>query len=285
VFDRVTGKPIWPIEEREVPTSDIPGEETSPTQPFPTKPPPFERQGIAEEDLTDFTPELRAEAVKIASEYRIGPLFTPPSLTTAERKGTIINPGWGGGANWTGAAVDPETGIIYIPSTTAPIVPVLTEPSPETSNMRYVRKSIAGVRGPQGLPLVKPPWARVTAIDLNKGEIVWQVAHGATSVKISAHPALQGITLPPLGVGGKGGPLVTRTLLFVPKRGEGEDEDAVGGGASLTAYDKKTGEVVAEIPLPQPARGAPMTFMMKGKQFIVVTINSNPPELIALSVP
>ncbi|HMX27429.1 MAG TPA: PQQ-binding-like beta-propeller repeat protein, partial [Blastocatellia bacterium] len=172
VFDRKTGKPVWPIEERAVPQSTVAGERTSPTQPFPTKPAPFERQGATEENLVDFTPEIRAEAKKILEQYTNGPLFTPPS-----EKGTINLPGWAGGGNWWGAAFDPETGMLYVPSISSPITVTLRKPDPARSNFNY-RAMIGSVTGPQGLPLFKPPYGRITAIDLNKGEHAWQVVHG-----------------------------------------------------------------------------------------------------------
>ena len=218
VFDRVTGEPVWPIEERAVPRSTVPGERTSPTQPFPTKPAPFERQGITIDDLIDFTPELRAEAIQILSGYVYGPLFTPPSVGGEEpdaTQGTVQLPGWVGGADWNGAAFDPETQILYVPSITAPIVAALVEPEPDASNFRYVRGAARNVVGPQGLPLVKPPWGRITAIDLNRGEHVWMVPNGEGP---RDHEALQGLDLPRLGIPGRPAPLLTKTLLFI---GEG----------------------------------------------------------------
>lgn len=286
IFDRKTGDPVWPIEEKPVPTSDIPGEKTYPTQPFPTKPPSFESQGIAIDNLIDFTPALRAEAEEIVSHYRIGPLFTPPSLPgdgPNDKKGSIQNPGWGGGANWTGAGLDPETGIIYIPSSTGPIVPIVSKPDPRQGNLNYVRNSIAGVRGPQGLPLLKPPYSRITAIDLNKGEILWQVPNGIGSSKYRNHPALKDVKLPPLG-GGRGAPLVTKTLLLVTKSGEAGSQDP-SDQAMLIAYDKATGEAVGKLPLPASALGAPMTYELSGKQYVAVTVLSSPPELIAFALP
>ncbi|HCV35229.1 MAG TPA: pyrroloquinoline quinone-dependent dehydrogenase, partial [Acidimicrobiaceae bacterium] len=171
-FDRVTGEPIWPIEERPVPASTVPGERAAPTQPFPTKPSAFERQGMSVEELIDFTPELRAEAEEILSQYEYGDLFHPPSV-----KGTIQMPGWAGGANWQGAGFDPESGYLFIPSRTSPISVSLQEADPSGSDFRYIRGR-SPLRGPQGLPLVKPPYTRLTAIDLTTGEHVWQVPFG-----------------------------------------------------------------------------------------------------------
>ena len=208
VFDRVTGKPVWPIEEREVPASDVPGERASPTQPFPTKPPAFDRQGVSHDDLVDFTPEIKAEAIEIASGYKIGPLFTPPSIG----EGTLMLPSAGGGANWPGAAVDPETGILYVPSSTGISRHPLNKTDPARSDLTYTGSFFGSVQGPRGLPLVKPPWGRVTAIDLNKGEHVWMTPNG---VGPKGHPALKDLDLPPLLGGGRGNPLLTKSLLFV----------------------------------------------------------------------
>ena len=187
VFDRVTGEPVWPIEERPVPQSDVPGEQTSPTQPFPTKPAPFDRQGVTVDDLIDFTPELRAEAVEIFNRYRSGPLFTPPSVRDESPGGTLGTlqlPSYVGGANWTGAAYDPETQMLYVPSITAPILVWLRKPDPAVSNFRYIRGNRnVWIDGPQGLPLVKPPWGRITAIDLNTGEHVWMLPNGPRAAR------------------------------------------------------------------------------------------------------
>ena len=274
VFDRVTGEPVWPITEKEVPSSDIPGERTSPTQPFPTKPAPFDLQGLTVDDLIDFTPELKAQAVEIASQYRIGPLFTPPSLSEAEdgTKGLIQTPGQGGGANWEGAAVDVESGVLYVPSITNPIVRGLFR-DPENSDMNYVDARWR-LPGPQGLPLVKPPWGRVTAIDLNTGEHLWMVPNGDTPEYVKNHPALDGIEVPRTGTSTRGSTIVTQTLLFV-----------TSGDPILRAHDKRTGAIVAEIPLPARPTGVPMTYMADGRQYIVVAVAGpdHPAELIALT--
>ncbi|MFP6597182.1 MAG: PQQ-binding-like beta-propeller repeat protein, partial [Candidatus Hydrogenedentota bacterium] len=170
VFNRETGKPIWPIEGRAVPQSTVPGERTSPTQPFPTKPAPFDQQGFTEDDVIDFTPELREKALEILSKHKLGPLYTPPGLST-ENNGVIQMPGDGGGANWMGAAVDPETGIMYIPSSTSPSSLSLAAPDPNRSNFRYLQSGVFGnMPSLGGLPLNKPPYARVTAIDLKTGD-------------------------------------------------------------------------------------------------------------------
>ena len=288
VFDRATGEPVWPIEEREVPPSDVPGERASPTQPFPTKPPPFARQGVTVDDLLDFTPELRAEALEIASHYRLGPLYTPPSLIEDEvTSGTIQLPGSRGGANWPGAAVDPETGILYVSSSTVPQVIALNKPDPNRSNFNYIRVGSMTIRGPRGLPLLKPPWGRITAIDLNRGEHLWQVANGETPEHIRNHPALRDVELGPTGQPGRGGPLVTKTLLFVGEGGGLYNSARGAGGPILRAYDKMTGEVLAEIELPANQTGVPMTYMLDDKQYIVVAVGArrHPGELVALRLP
>ncbi len=288
VFDRVTGEPVWPIEERTVPPSTVRGERASPTQPFPTRPAPFERQGVTVDDLIDFTPELRAEAIEILSGYVYGPLFTPPSVRGDDpdvtTQGTVQLPGWVGGADWNGAAVDPETQVLYVPSITAPIVVALTEPDPEDSDFNYVRGSPRGVQGPRGLPLVKPPWGRITAIDLNSGEHVWMVPNGDGP---RDHEALQGLDLPKLGVPGRPAPLLTKTLLFI---GEGSKSmlamPRFAGGKMFRAYDKDTGAVLWEMELPAGTAGAPMTYMADGKQYVVVSVGDvdHPAEFIALSI-
>ena len=287
VFDRVTGEPVWPIEERAVPPSTVPGERASPTQPFPTKPAPFDRQGISVDDLIDFTPELRAEAIEILDGYVYGPMFTPPSVRSDDpddTQGTVQLPGWVGGADWNGAAFDPETQILYVPSITAPIVAALVEPDPEVSNFDYVRGTPRSVDGPQGLPLVKPPWGRITAIDLNNGEHVWMVPNGDGP---RDHEALRGLDLPKLGFPGRPAPLLTRTLLFI---GEGSPNmlamPRFGGGKMFRAYDKETGEVLWETELPAGTSGAPMTYMADGSQYVVVAVSdaNHHAEFIALSV-
>lgn len=278
VFDRKTGKPVWPIEERQVPQSTVPGERTSPTQPFPTKPAPFELQGSTEENLIDFTPELRAEAKKILEQYDHGSLFTPPT-----EKGTINLPGWGGGGNWWGAAFDPETGIFYIPSISSPIVVKLVKPDPARSDFKYVRGGGGlggGVEGPQGLPLFKPPYGRITAINLNNGDHVWMIPFGdGIRQKVSE---MVGKDVGPLGSGG-GGPLLTKTLLFVGQGAAGRGGRSGGGANVLRAIDKATGKIIAEIPIPAYPSGTPMTYQSGNKQYIVIaTVDGH---LTALSLP
>ncbi|HXV59045.1 MAG TPA: pyrroloquinoline quinone-dependent dehydrogenase [Vicinamibacteria bacterium] len=288
VLDRRTGEPVWPIEERPVPQTDVPGEKTWPTQPFPTKPAPFDRQGVSEDDLIDLTPELKEEALKIASFYRLGPLFTPPSLVTETKKGTLTLPGSQGGANWPGAALDPDTGILYVASSTYPTALGLIA-DPEHSNMDYVRGPrlmLPEGGGPRGLPLIKPPWGRITAIDLNSGEHVWMIPNGEAPDYVREHPALEGVELPRTGRPERAGLLVTKTLLFA---GEGGGLFGMygGGGNKLRAHDKATGEILAEIELPANQTGVPMTYLHEGVQYIVVAVGASdhPAELVALRLP
>ena len=280
VFDRVTGEPVWPIEERAVSVSDVPGERASETQPFPTKPPAFDRQGLTIDDLIDFTPELRQEAISIVEQHRYGPMFTPPSLAGEgddATKGTINVPGYIGGANWEGAAADPETGILYVPSATIPSLSGMVEPQSSDATLNYVRDVTTRV-GPQGLPLTKPPYGRITAIDLNKGEILWQEPNGIGSPQVRSHPALAGVELPPLG-GGLDLVLVTKTLLLSAQPTPNES-----GFFPLVARDKLTGEVIAEVELPGRAIGPPVTYLFEGEQYIGVTVRGTPPELVVLNI-
>jgi quinoprotein glucose dehydrogenase len=280
VFDRVTGQPIWPMEEKTVPASDVPGERASPTQPFPSKPAPFEWQGVSEATLTDFTPAVRAKALEIFKQYRMGPLFTPPSLSEAPdgTKGTIQVPGANGGVNWNMTCFDPETGVNFIPSNTSISLLALRKPEPDESDMDLFS---AGLRAPtvDGIPLIKPPWGRIVAVDMNTGEHKWMVPNGDTPKNIKEHPLLKGVDIPKTGKANRFGSLVTKTLLFV---GEGYDGDPY-----FHAYDKATGQLVASIQLPAAQSGMPMTYMHNGKQYIVMTIGASgfPAELVALALP
>jgi glucose dehydrogenase len=278
VFDRTNGKPVWPIEERAVPQSKVEGESTSPTQPVPTRPAPFELQGATEENLIDFTPELREEAKKILEGYEHGPIFTPPS-----ERGTINLPGWAGGGNWWGAAFDPQTGMLYIPSITSPIVVKLVKPDAARSNFNYVRggnNQFGSVEGPRKLPLFKPPYGRITAINLNNGVHAWMIPHGdGRRQQISE---IVGKDVGPVGAGG-GGPLLTKTLLFIGQGASGRGGRGGDGAHLLRAFDKATGKVVAAIELPATPSGTPMTYLAGGKQYIVLAINDG--RLVALSLP
>ena len=289
VFDRATGKPVWPIDERPVPQTTVPGEWTSATQPFPTKPPPFERQGVTPDDLIDLTPELREEAVAIMNEYVSGPLFTPPALYGEDgRKGALSLPGGGGGANWAGAAVDPETGVLYVHSNTIARVLAIQKANPDRTEFDYVRGQPAYVLGPRGLPLVKPPWGRITAIDLNVGEILWQVPHGNGPRN---HPAIEHLELGLLGAPGhrglsSGGPMVTKTLLFYSQAARGPDLSMSKTEYYLRAFDKYNGEKLWERQLDIAPHGAPMTYMVNGRQYVVVAAGGRqqPAELIAFAL-
>ena len=285
VFDRVTGEPVWPIEERAVETdTDLEGEALSPTQPFPTKPPPFEYQGTSIDDLVDFTPEIRAMAVEAVENFRLGPLFSPPMLSyDGGLQGTIQRPHVGGGASWTGAAVDPETGILYVPSENRFSVLKYYTPAPEDGgNLRYTFRGLAaGVQPqmPQGLPLFKPPYSRMTAIDLNAGEHAWMQPNGDGD-RLRNHPLLRELDLPPLGGEGHGGPLLTKTLLVSALSAGGTN-----GGPRLVARNKTTGAIVGSVDLPAGAIGTPMTYRQDGIQYIALTVGGEIPELIALRLP
>ena len=294
VFDRVDGTPLWPLIEMPVPLSDVPGEWTSPTQPIPTRPAPFERQGFSIDDLIDFTPELRAEAMEIAANYRMGQLFTPPSrIDDADgTRGTLVLPGWGGGASWPGAGVDIQAGILFIPSLTVPIVAALTKGEPGDGNADYYRAGPIYPPGPRGLPLVKPPWGRITAIDLNTGDHLWMKPLGGAPREVREHPDLQdlGLDFSSMGQNGRPGALVTRTLLFMGEGGgvRGGVASRYGaGGPIFRAYDKLTGTVVAEITLPANPTGSPMSYLLDGRQYIVIAAatSDTPAELIALTLP
>jgi quinoprotein glucose dehydrogenase len=292
VFDRVTGAPMWPIVERPVPQSDVPGEKSSPTQPFPTKPAPFEMQGTSVDDLIDFTPELRAEALKIVSQYKLGPMFSPPIVLGSNGfRAALVRPSERGGANWFGAAVDPETGLIYIPSMNMASPIGLIHDAKRTGTMdQYINGPVGlYLDGPQGLPLFKPPWGRITAIDLNTGDHVWMKANADTPEFVKNHPALKGVALPKmLGSGNISGLLLTKTLLFA---GEAADfyGPSWGGGKMFRAFDKKTGDVVWETQLPGglTQTGNPMTYMIDGKQYVVIPAGAKgvAGELIAYSLP
>jgi quinoprotein glucose dehydrogenase len=312
VFDRVTGQPVWPIEERPVPQSNVPGEKTSPTQPFPTRPAAFDRQGTSLDDLIDFTPELKEEAIKIASQYKLGPLYTPPIVRDIDGKtATLLLPAHVGGANWTGGAVDPETGILYVSSVTNQDPLAVSPADPKRSDMGYVggrgggrgggaaaaailedgdqsiRPAAKTNIGPQGLPLIKPPWGRITAIDLNTGDHVWMIANGDAPDYVKKHPAMKGIDLSNTGKPSRSPLMVTKTLLFGADGNNLWASPAGGGGNMFRAIDKKTGKVIHEMALPSMATGVPMTYMVNDRQFIVVAVGAAgvPAELVALALP
>jgi quinoprotein glucose dehydrogenase len=288
VLDRTNGQPVWPIEERPVPQGNVPGEWYSATQPIPTKPPPFDQQGVSEKDLIDFTPELKAEAMKIVSEYKTGPVYTPPVLQGSPEgpKGLLLMPGTNGGADWGGASFDKETGILYVPSAHLPNVIALGKSQHPESTLPYVKQTEPRLTGPQGLPdPFKPPYSRLVAIDLNKGDMLRSVANGDG---LKNHPAFKGLNLPALGTPGRLAALVTKTFVFM---GDGSD-NGVGvppgfGGKMFRAFDKKTGKIAWEMELPAGTSGSPMTYMFNGKQFIVVAVGGRmfPGELVALALP
>ena len=295
VFDRKTGEPVFPIEERPVEKGTVPREWYSPTQPFPTKPPSVERQGFLPEYVIDFTPELKAEALKLIEKYKVGPLYTPPIARGENGKaGLLFIPN---GPNWPGGSFDPDTGMLYIYSHT--LVRILSMVNDaKRSDMNYISDGGASEEGAgnlsvQGLPLVKPPYGRISAVNLNTGEIVWQIAYGETPDNIKNHPLLKGLTIPrtgrPGGAGGSSGgigTLVTKTLVISGEGGTVRMPDG-SRGAMLRAYDKMTGAEVGAVAMPGAQTGSPMTYMLDGKQYIVVASSSsiNPGQLVAYRLP
>ena len=283
VFDRVTGEPIWPIVEKPVPQSQVPSEPTSPTQPFPTKPAPFERQGLSEDDLIDFTPELREEAKAILAEYDYGPLYTPPT-----EKGVLSVPGQAGGADWAGGAADPRTGVLYVPSHMAITTVELHRVYDLEAHSAFSARANERVVGPRGLPLVKPPYGSITAIDLNNGEHIWRTAVGAGPVN---HPALNDLDLPDMGWDNRSFILATPNLLLATS----QDSRNLAGGrnyfvdrdAYLRAYELSSGREIGRVELPSNAYGAPMSYTAAGRQYVVVPLGNRgrPPELVALAIP
>ena len=285
VFDRVTGTPLWPIEDRPVPQSRVSGEKTATTQPFPTKPAAFEIQGVREEDLIDFTPELRREALEIVRRYDHGPLYTPPSET-----GTLLMPGVFGAANWSGAGWDPETEMYYVTTIRQPIA-IRLERSRDPSG-GYVGR-LQFVTGPRGLSLFKPPWGSLVAVDMSTGEHRWRSPVGTGERE---HPAIRHLGIADrLGWPTRSFLLVTKSLLLVVQHGaqilrpapRRLEADLSNLEPKLYAYDKTSGRLLAEVPLPVNASGAPMTYMAGGKQYVASPVGGAniPEELIALSLP
>lgn len=311
VFDRVSGEPIWPIEERGVELGDVPGEWYSPTQPHPTKPPPYDRQGVSEEDLIDFTPELRAKGIEVASWHKMGPIFTPPVVSSIDGPlGTLMAPATGGGTNWPGGAYDPENNMVYVVSNSSVTSLAVVPPYPGQSDMAYIQGSaLSGPRTSGGagssagggrtefdaaqrarptssrgtpprnllvdrLPLLKPPYGRLTAIDLRLGEIAWQVPHGQTPDRIANHPALAGLDIPRTGQGASVGTLVTKTLVIAGEAELTSDENGTRR-AMLRAYDKSSGVEVGAVELPAPQTGSPMTYMIDEEQYIVIAVSGS----------
>jgi quinoprotein glucose dehydrogenase len=307
VLDRTNGRPVWPIEERPVPQSTVPGERSSPTQPFPTKPPAFDLQGISDDDLIDYTPALKERARMIARQYVMGPVFTPPSVPSAQSggtKGTLVQPGAWGSANWNTGAFDPETGYYYaVSQTMGPANRAAWKQTDPNATMAYAdfvptpgRTDQPASQSPpstvdsisiDGLPIIKGPYGRITAIDLHRGEPVWMKPNGDGP---RFHPLLKHLNLPPLGYPNRAAPLLTKTLLFL-----GEGSNAISGtanvdwawGKQFRAYDKATGDVIWEMELPSGTTAGPMTYLVNGKQFIVVSVGARgqPSEYVALSLP
>ena len=318
LFDRVTGKPVWPIPEQPVTVGSVPGEWYSPTQPIPSKPPAYSRNGVSVDDLIDFTPDLRKKAEGITAKYLLGTVFTPPVVSQINGAlGTLTLGTASGGTNWPGGSYDPETHIAYIYACNACLEPIgLVQPPKEVSDMRYVYgtagQEVKAVHGPgenagadapmppqkkaaseyvelnvDGLPLVKPPYGTITAINLDKGEIVWQIAHGETPDLVRKHPALHGLNIPRTGQESYGvGTLVTKTLVIA---GESQVTTTADHprGAMLRAYDKATGKEVGAVYMPGPESGSPMTYIVNGKQYIVIAISGGAysGEYIAYALP
>ena len=330
VFNRETGEPVWPIEERPVEKGTVPGEWYSPTQPFPTRPPAYSRQGSSVDNLIDFTPELRAEAVKLVERYKMGPLFTPPVLSTREGPIATLNMATGA-TNWAGAAYDPELHNVYaFASSSMGSYSLVPSPDPALSEMQFIQgTALAGARrtagqGSQagggqrviaadpgapapaagaaaaaaggedgggglsvrGLPIGKPPYGLISAINLDRGDIVWQVPHGETPDAIKNNPALKGLTIPRTGRGGIIGVLVTKALVIAGESGVGVTASGARG-AMLRAYDKTTGREVGAVFMPAQQSGSPMTYMLNGKQYIVLAISGGnySGELLAFRLP
>ena len=322
VFDRITGEPIWPIDETPMPQSRVPGEKTSPTQPIPMKPPAYARNYLAvPDDVIDFTPEMRARALEILERYQTGPIYNPPVAGSVDGVlGAIVVGNASGGTNWPGGGLDPETGIVYVQAANSFVTGAsVTEPPPGFSDLRYLygvkgqsfrlyhapapartrtrpRRRLRGGRGRErkpiprlevdGLPIVKPPYGVLAAIDLHEGELIWRVPHGDTPDQVRNHPTLKSMSLPKTGQNGSVGLLVTKTLVIL-----GDPEVTTTAehprGALLRAYDKTSGEQVGAVYLPAPQSGSPMTYLANGKQYVVVAVSGGPysGEYVAFSLP
>ncbi len=333
VFDRVTGQPVWPIEERSVEKGNVPGEWYSPVQPFPTKPAAYSRNGVFVKDLIDFTPALHDQAMTIIAKYHIGPVYTPPVESKLDGAIATLTLGTAsGGTNWPGGSYDPETHTVFVYACNACVTPISLVAAPkDISDERYIAGTAgqpvrirtgpgenAGADSPlptrepaaprgggggagagagagagygglsvQGLPLMKPPYSTISAINLDAGEIVWQTPHGETPDAIRNHPALKGLNIPRTGQSGYNiGTLVTKSLVIA---GDGQvtTTDSHPRGAMLRAYDKTTGKEVGAVFMPAPQSGSPMTYMVNGKQYIIVAISGGPysGEYLAFTLP
>ena len=292
VLDRATGEPVWPIEEMPVTQGDVPGEWYSPTQPIPTRPPPVDEIDLGPEDLVDYTPELRAAAEEIYSRYTIGWLYDPPTVAIANQSlGTLQLPSSTGGVNWPGGAADPETGFFYIYTKTQ-IGALGLINDPDRSDMDFIRGRPDGVSGRdastsiQGFPMIKPPWGRITGINMNTGDIAWQIPHGEAPDNIRNHEVLDGMDIGRTGWPGRIGVLVTKTVIVAGESGLYTTEDGEVG-AMLRAYDKATGEEVGAVYMRAPQSGSPMTYQVNGQQYIVVATSGGgrSGELLAYRLP
>jgi glucose dehydrogenase len=321
VFDRVTGKPVWPIEEVPMPKGDVPGEWYAPTQPIPTKPPAYARNYLkVPDDVIDFTPEMRAQGLENLKHYRTGPIYNPPLLGNVDGLLGAINVGnASGGTNWPGGGYDPETHIVYAQASASNVSGVsLVEPPPDFKTDVKYAAGVAGesfeileaagtgtnpdapARPPrqfrggasrnllsvEGLPIVKPPYGVLSAIDLDKGELKWSVPHGDTPDEVRNHPKLKGMNIPKTGQRGSVGLVITKTLVILgdPLVTTTEDHPR---GAMLRAYDKMTGKEVGAVYMPAPQSGSPMTYMVDGRQYIVVAVSGGPysGEYLSFSLP
>lgn len=320
VFNRENGQPIWPMPETPVEKGNVPGEWYSPTQPIPSKPPAYELQGVEPDGLINFTPELHAEALKLVEKYKIGPLFTAPVVSQQPGPlGTLHTPGSQGGTNWPGGSYDPETHMVYVFSKReVSLLGVVPNDNKDFSDFAYIH-GVAGQTarrgaamgaapanpspaaaaaaanggeggGPgitvRGLPLLKPPYGSITAIDLTKGDIAWQIAHGETPDQIRNNPALKGVTIPRTGRVGNLGPLTTKTLVICGEAGFGPTPSGARG-AMLRAYDKASGKEVGAVYMPAPQTGSPMTYELNGEQYLIVAVGGSgyPAELLAYKLP
>ncbi len=337
MFDRVTGVPVWPMEEKPVPQSDVPGERTSPTQPFPTKPPAYSRNGVLESDLIDFTPDLKAQGLDASKRFRLGPVFTPPVVSKAEGPiGALTSGTLSGGVNWPGSAYDPEMHAFFTQACNACIAPLgLVAPPKDFSDLDYVMGTAgatfrpitgggegdaadaprparpaapptppppapgaaAGGRGAApaggnfgatvaGMSIVKPPYGVIVGINLDKGELMWSTPHGDTPDNVRNHPLLRGVDIPKTGQTGNVGVVVTKTLVIA-----GDPSITTTPqhprGAMLRGYDKTNGKEMGAVWLPAPQSGSPMTYMVDGRQYIIVAVSGGnySGEYIAFALP